>query len=213
MRAVNLLPPDRRETAKSSLTPLARQPIFLAAGVVVLVIALVLGIVTQTAASSVDAKRRQLAQVERQLAAARAPKDRISPSSLATASARRSTILSLAGRRVSWDGFLGSVSLVLPEDVWLVSLTANPAGVAASTTASTATSSTSSTSTTTADTPFAITGYTYSQSSVARLMDRLALVPWLTNIQLKSAALAPVGSRNAFEFTIGASMTNGGGVS
>jgi Tfp pilus assembly protein PilN len=148
MRAVNLLPPERRDAApRSSLTPLARQPVFLAAGAVVLVVGLVLGIATYVAASSVDAKRRQLAQVERQLAAARAPKDRISPSSLATASARRSTILSLAGRRVSWDGFLGSVSLVLPEDVWLVSLSANPSGVAS--TASTSSTTTASASTAT----------------------------------------------------------------
>jgi Tfp pilus assembly protein PilN len=212
MRAVNLLPPERRQTAtKSPLTPLARRPIFVASGCVVLVVALVMGVLTHSAGSSVGSKRRQLAKVQQELAAARAPKQAISASSLAKASGRRTTIMSLAGRRLSWDAFLGSVARVLPEDVWLVSLVANPAGAAVTTSSSSSTSS--STSTTTPDTPFAISGYTYSQSSVARLMDRLALIPWLSGVELKSATLAPLGNRNVFQFSIGASMTNAGGAS
>jgi Tfp pilus assembly protein PilN len=215
MRAVNLLPPERRQApAKSPLAPLARRPLFVATGGVVLLVALALGVLAHSAGSSVSTKRRELADVQRQLADARA-RQVLSASALASASARRTTIVGIAGRRVSWDAFLGGLSRVLPEDVWLVSLSADPAGAAlASDTASTTSSTSSSTtSTTSPDMPFAISGYAYSQSSVARLMDRLALIPWLSGVQLQSSALAPVGNRNAFQFSIGASMTNMGGAS
>jgi Tfp pilus assembly protein PilN len=212
MRAVNLLPPERRQAAAGSpLTPVAQQPIAIAAGAAVLVTALVLGIVTHSASSSVAHKRRELANVQQQLAAARAPKDALSKSALARASERRTTILSLGAQRLQWDAFLGSVARVLPEDVWLVSLTASPSAAAVTSPSSCATSG--GATTTTADTPFAICGYTYSQSAVARLMDRLTLIPWLSGVELRSATLTPLGNHNVFRFTIGASMTNAGGAS
>ena len=53
-----------------------------------------------------------------------------------------------------------------------------------------------------APTGFTVTGYTYSQKSVARLMRRLQLLPWLTGIQLQSSQLTTVGTNSAFQFTI-----------
>jgi Tfp pilus assembly protein PilN len=211
MRAVNLLPPERRQaSAKSPLAPLARRPLFVACGGIVLLVALVLGMLAHSASSSVSAKRRELADVQRQLADARA-RQALSASALASASARRTAIIGIADRRVSWAAFLGGLSRVLPEDVWLVSLVANPSGAAVATTPASSSSSTAAASS--LSTPFAISGYAYSQSSVARLMDRLALIPWLSAVQLQSSALTPVGNRNAFQFSIGASMTNAGGAS
>jgi Tfp pilus assembly protein PilN len=214
MKAVNLLPPERRQaTRKSPLAPLARQPLFAATGVVVAVVAIAVGIVAHSASSSVGQKRRQLAELQTQLALSRPARQKLSATALGTASSRRAAVVSLAQRRLSWDAFLGSLSRVTPEDVWLVGLTANPAGTG--TTAPPASSSAaSSNSTATAPaTPFTITGYTYSQSSVARLLDRLALVPWLSQVQLTSDSLAPLGTRNVFQFSIGASIANTGGAS
>jgi Tfp pilus assembly protein PilN len=216
MKAVNLLPPDRRQATRNSpLAPLARQPLFAAAGVVVAVVAITLGIVAHSASSSVGQKRQQLAEVQAQLALNRPSRQKLSASAVATASSRRAAIVSVAQRRLSWDAFLGSLSRVTPEDVWLVGLTANPLGTTATAPpVSSSTSSSSSPATATAPaTPFTITGYTYSQSSVARLLDRLALVPWLSQVQLTSDSLAPLGTRTVFQFSIGASIANTGGAS
>jgi Tfp pilus assembly protein PilN len=213
MRAVNLLPPERRNPPSTSpLAPVVRRPLFVAVGLVVVVVAVVLGVETHSASSSVGNKQRQLAQVQNQIAATRTVKRALSASALASASSRRATIVSLAQRRLRWDAFLGSVSRVMPEDVWLVALTASPSGSAAAPSSASSTS-TASSSVTTSATPFAISGYTYSQSSVARLMDRLALIPWLSDVQLQGDSLAPLGSRNVFQFSIGASMANTGGAS
>ncbi len=212
MKAVNLLPLERRRpTTMSPLTPIVGRPLFVAVGLVVVVVAVVLGFETRSASSSVGNKQRQLAEVQRQIAAT--PSRALSASALATASSRRATIVSLAQRRLSWDVFLGSVSRVMPEDVWLVGLTANPSGSAATPATTSSSTSSSSSSLAAPATPFAISGYTYSQSSVARLMDRLALIPWLSDVQLQGDSLAPIGSRNVFQFSIGATMANPGGAS
>ena len=214
MRAVNLLPPERRNPPSTSpLAPVVRRPLFVAVGLVVVVVAVILGVETHSASSSVGNKQRQLTEVQAQIAATRTPSRALSASALATASSRRNTIVSLAQRRLSWDAFLGSVSRVMPEDVWLVALTASPSGSVAPPTTTSSTTSSSSSTVTTPATPFAISGYTYSQSSVARLMDRLALIPWLRDVQLQGDSLAPIGSRSVFQFSIGATMANPGGAS
>jgi Tfp pilus assembly protein PilN len=214
MKAVNLLPPERRQAGpKSPLASFARRPLFAAAAAFVVIVAVALGVATHSASSSVSHKRRQLAEVQTEIALSRAP-TKVSASTLASASSRRAEIVSLATRRISWDAFLGTVSRVLPEDVSLVGLTASPAGAAATTPAAPASSYSSSSSGVTAPaTPFTISGYTYSQSSVARLLDRLALVPWLSGIQLTGASLAPVGNRSVFQFSIGAGLASTGGAS
>jgi Tfp pilus assembly protein PilN len=213
MKAVNLLPPERRQVGpKSPLGPLAGRPLFSAVGLFVALVAIALGVATHSASSSVADKRKQLAEVQNEIALTQAP-TKVSASALASASSRRAAIVGLAARRVSWDAFLGSVSRVMPEDVSLVGLTASPGGTAVTAPAPASASSSSSSGVTAPATPFTISGYTYSQSSVARLMDRLALVPWLSGIQLTGASLAPVGTQSVFQFSIGASLATTGGAS
>ena len=80
----------------------------------------------------------------------------------------------LAGR-LAWDRVLREVSLVLPDDVWLSSLSATaPVGASASTVAA----------------GFSINGQTYSHDGVARLLARLAIVPHLSNVQLLHSSVA-----------------------
>jgi Tfp pilus assembly protein PilN len=214
MKAVNLLPPERRRAPRNSqLGPLAGRTSFVAVGLVVAVVAIILGVAAHSASSSVGEKRRQLAEVQTQLGLARPSRHKLSASALATASSRRAAIVSLAQRRLRWDAFLGSLSRVLPEDVWLIGLTANPSGATVTAPVSSSSSSSSSSTATAPVTPFTITGYGYSQRSVARLLDRLALVPWLSQVELTGDSLTPVGTRSVFQFSIGASMANTGGAS
>ena len=45
-------------------------------------------------------------------------------------------------------------------------------------------------------------GYTYSQASVARLIRRLRLLPWLSDVQLQNSNLTTVGAHSVFQFSI-----------
>ncbi len=56
-------------------------------------------------------------------------------------------------------------------------------------------------------------GYTYSQASVARLLERLSVVPDLTDVQLKSSQSTTVSNQKVINFTIVANIRNGKGAS
>jgi Tfp pilus assembly protein PilN len=58
-----------------------------------------------------------------------------------------------------------------------------------------------------------ITGYTYSQDSVARLLERLSVVPDLKNVQLQSSASTKVGGQQVYAFTIVSDIRKGRGAS
>jgi Tfp pilus assembly protein PilN len=120
--------------------------------------------------------------------------------------------------RVAWDRILREVSSVLPEDVWLTSLSAKspqvtpappPPPPTTTTTGSTDTTTTATTTTTPAPAvtaPLDLEGYTYSQEGVARLMSRLAVIPELGDVKLVSSTEAQVAGRTVFQFSIEASV-------
>jgi hypothetical protein len=62
-------------------------------------------------------------------------------------------------------------------------------------------------------TELTIAGYTYSQASVARLLERLAVVPDLTDVQLQNSAGATVSGQKVVNFTIVANIRAGKGAS
>jgi Tfp pilus assembly protein PilN len=114
--------------------------------------------------------------------------------------ARQAALDQALAQRVSWDTVLRELSLVLPEDVWLQTLSATSAAAAAST----------DQPTTTAPTGLVMSGYTYSQEGVARMLTRLALLPHLANVQLQSSSSSKIGSRSIVGFTVGADVTSTG---
>jgi len=118
-------------------------------------------------------------------------------------SARLGALTTAMTSRVSWDRIFREFSLVLPDDVWLTSLSAkspiSPATNASSTGGSTVPSM------------FTIQGRTYSHDGVARLLSRLQIVPDLTNVQLISATRSKVGNQPVVEFTIAADIASGSG--
>jgi Tfp pilus assembly protein PilN len=120
--------------------------------------------------------------------------------------AARVTALSGAlGRRVSWDRVLRELSMVLPSDVWLTTLTAKaPESAILAAPAAPATPGATPTG-------LVIGGYTYSQDAVARLLSRLQVVPDLTNVQLQSSAVSPLGNQTVVAFTILADIKAAGG--
>ncbi len=192
MRAVNLIPLDRRGTrSASALASLFRSPMLVLA--IVVAIAVVAGVVVEarSAASTVTARQQTLRDLDAQVA--KLPK----PSSTGITS-RLSIVTTVADQRTTWDGFLSAVSKVIPEDVWLLNLSAS--------TSSGTTSAVPSAPAVTAPTDFTITGYTYTQPSVARLMRRLRLVPWLSNVSLTTSSKTNVGEHFLYQFTLGANV-------
>jgi Tfp pilus assembly protein PilN len=109
------------------------------------------------------------------------------------------TALSSAlGGRLAWDRVLREISLVLPEDVWLTSLSAQAPSAAAA-------------ADVTAPAGFSINGKTYSHDGVARLLGRLAVVPHLSSVQLQSSARATSETgRSVIDFSINATVKAAG---
>jgi hypothetical protein len=56
-----------------------------------------------------------------------------------------------------------------------------------------------------------VTGYALSQDIVALALDRLALMPSLSDVSLQSTTRADVGNKKAVQFTIGANVRSAGG--
>lgn len=198
MRAVNLLPAEGRAGAGSStLSGLRKHALPLLA--VVVALGLAGGVVLQfrSASSTVSARQQTLRDLEAQLA--KLPQPEASTSAAAQQQAQRvGVVKTVASGRTTWDGFLYAVSRVVPEDVWLLSLSASQTPTAATTPAATPTPSTPG--------AFTVTGYTYSQPSVARLMRRLRMVPWLDGVSLTTSSKTTLANHVVYQFTLGANV-------
>ena len=147
-------------------------------------------VVNDRHATLTDAQAR-LAAVEATAAPLRAAE--------ASSTARATIIRSVAGTRISWEGVLGDLARVLPDQVYLQSLVAQsptPAAAAAPP-ASTDTSTDTSTPPVAAAAPtsFTISGNTTSHVRVALVLDRLALLPWLSDITLGSSSHSDSGDQ------------------
>jgi hypothetical protein len=172
MRAVNLLP---RDTAKQrSLVSGQNLPALVGAGLGVVVTG-ALALSFLSAAGKVSTAQTALNDVKAELAATPKPPPvaAVPNAQLAGEQSARVTAVSTAiGGRVAWDRILRQFSLVLPDDVWISTLTLNP------------------------ESGLTISGTTYSHESVARLLSRLDLIPELSGVALASST-AGVTAGNA----------------
>jgi Tfp pilus assembly protein PilN len=186
MRAVNLLPRDL-QYAKSIRNEDPAVVVGSALGVVVMI---ALGGAFMNAHSKANAQEARLTQARLQLAQLSqqkhpqrtTPRPQIPitpivppPAVTGQEATWLSAVSSVLSQRIAWDRVLREVSLVIPDDVTLESLTmTSPTGAAAAPAAG-------------APAPtqgFVISGSAYSYDSVARLLSRLALVPDLTSVTL-----------------------------
>jgi Tfp pilus assembly protein PilN len=208
MRAVNLLPRQQVESKRENPNTVV---LVAAIGGATVLLALVAGFLLAT--RSVDRQRQDLASARAVLAAT--PAHHLSEKTQAfrknVLSKREERSLALAAaisHRVAWDRILRRFALVLPGDVWLTSLTGNvplePSAVPVTSTPSVLPP---------AATELTISGYTYSQDSVARLLERLSVVPDLTNVQLSTSSWTKLAGRNVYAFTIISDIRKGRGAS
>jgi Tfp pilus assembly protein PilN len=184
MRAVNLLPRDDGRARSRQTNPVAVGGVAAFVAMTAILAALFL----ITSAGVADKQERLDAAQERLAATPVPPPAPASASALEQEKGQRITALSAAlAKRMAWDRVLRELSLVLPEDVWLSTLSAKAPAQAAGAPAA----------------GFTITGQTYSHDGVARLLARLAVVPHLSNIQLQhSSQAASEGGRKVVEFSI-----------
>ena len=105
----------------------------------------------------------------------------------AAAAARMAAAGSASEKRVAWEALLSDVSRVLPKQVYLQSLSAQSPTPLASGAAAPAPTTAPGTPVP-ATSGFTATGVASSHVTVAVILDRLASLPWLTNVTLVSSA-------------------------
>jgi len=123
VRPVNLIPPEER---RGDQAPLRTGPaVYILVGALVAVLAGVTVLVLT--GNQVSERESELAKVEREDAAASAKAERLAAyTSFRNMSEQRvATVQSLADSRFDWERVMRELALVLPGDVWLVSLSAS----------------------------------------------------------------------------------------
>jgi Tfp pilus assembly protein PilN len=210
MRAVNLLPRQHVQQKRE-----APNTVVLVAGIgaAAVMLALVGGFLL--ANRSVDRQQQGLSAARAELAVT--PAHHLSAKTQSFRSAvlnqreqRSLALASALGQRVAWDRILRRFALVLPDDVWLTSLTGN---VPLTTQGAPAVTPTTPSALPPAATELTIQGYTYTQDSVARLLERLAVLPDLKNVQLQNSQAAVVAGQKVINFTIVSDIRKGRGAS
>jgi Tfp pilus assembly protein PilN len=205
MRAVNLLPKEESYGKKSA--PL---PLLVGVGLAVLVTVAICAGFLQASGKVAD-RQQQLEDRHGQLDALPVPPRSASTASVvsglsAQQQARVTAVGQALSRRVVWDRLLREISQVLPGDVWLSSLDAKSPLMATSAIASAPVPGA-------APSGFTLSGFTYSQDGVARVLARIQVLPDLTNVQLEKSSSTQVGDRNVVSFTILADVRAPGGAS
>jgi Tfp pilus assembly protein PilN len=196
MRAVNLLPRDEKRQRSQPGAVLLTAVL---GGVLVTAVLAGLFLTTSSKVSDrqaeVDALRVELAAIPP------TPQAPVGNSGLETEKTQRVTLLGKAlDSRVAWDRILREISLVLPDDIWLESLSANAADPNFVPTPG-ATEPPSG--------MFTITGYSYSHDGVARLLARLSVLPQLDRPSLGSSVIDTTKARDVVKFTISATLKEG----
>jgi Tfp pilus assembly protein PilN len=203
MRAINLLPRD--DTRRNQKT----QWIVLVPVVVAVLLAALLSATFLSASGKVKDRQAQLSSLKDTLAAIPVPDASKIQSQTALASDKQVRVTALSGalsRRVAWDRIFRELSLVLPDDVWLTTLSAT-APVSSSVPAA----APAAAGTALAATELTLDGNTYSHAAVARLLSRLSVIPDLVNVQLQQSTLTKVGNAATVHFIIAADVRQGGG--
>jgi Tfp pilus assembly protein PilN len=183
MRAVNLLPRDDARSKSRQTNPVLLGGVIAGVAATAIIAAAFL---TVSAGVADKQERLDAAQSELDSTPVPPPAD-TSAATLQQEKGQRVVALStVLAKRVAWDRILRELSLVLPEDVWLTTMSAKAPSEAAD-----------------APAGFTLTGKTYSHDGVARLLSRLAVVPHLSAVQLQHSSVTPTeAGRPVVEFSI-----------
>ena len=190
MEAVNLLPAYARPghpwaAVGKDLSP---RRVVKVGSIAACVVAVGLGFGYYVERSVVNHRQATLADVQAQVAVvdAKAAPFRTAE---AVAAARMAAAGSASEKRVAWEALLSDVSRVLPKQVYLQSLSAqSPTPLAPGVVAPAPTTPSATPAPAPGASGFSVTGVASSHVTVAVILDRLASLPWLTNVTLVSSA-------------------------
>lgn len=210
MRAFNLLPKEGMGEQKTMSAGFARVALALLA----LLVVAALGAGYMLMSSRAKEKQGQVDDLRAQLAEVTAAVPEQLAEGAGTAvlagesQARAAALGDALASRVAWDRTLREFALVVPDDVWLATLTTST-GVGED-------------GSPTGQASFTITGFAESHASVALLLSRLSVLPEFASVQLQSSARGQSttgeGSEEApaqqgpasYSFTIVATLVPGG---
>jgi Tfp pilus assembly protein PilN len=209
MQAVNLLPAYARPghpwaAIGKDLSP---RRALAGAGAAAGLIVLGLGFGYVHEHSVVNARSTSLADVQAQVAVAdaKAAPLRATQSAAAVRMAAAGTV---SARRLQWERLLADMSRVLPSQVYLQSLSLTSPTPLASGAVTTTPAATAPTATTPVGTSgFSATGVASSHVRVALVLDRLALLPWLSGVTLVSTTSGAASGTTGTTSTTGTSAT------
>lgn len=209
MRAVNLLPEEARPGSRWAAIGrgASARRVLGGSGIAAGVLALAFTGLFVHQRGVVEDRRTALHDVETRLVAAQAQAAAVQAAQAAS-QARLAALRTVVSQRIAWEDVLRDLSRILPGSVFLDSLIASSPTL-------TALAPGSAPAPAPAPTPgavptgFTVTGSADSQARVALVLDRLALLPWLSNVTLQSSVR---GATNLpVQFTIGASLSSTGG--
>jgi Tfp pilus assembly protein PilN len=198
MQAVNLLPayarPGHRWASVGKDIPTQR--VLMYGGILAGAAMIAFGALYFHERSVVDSKRSDLADVQARLAAAEATAAPLRAAETAS-TARLAVVRTVSRERVPWKKALTDLSRVLPGGAYLQSLSVgSPTPIAAGGSAA----------------GFTVNGTASSQLRVALVLDRLAVLPWLSNVTLLSTSRGTGGgSGGGDQFSVSATVVDTGG--
>ena len=119
MKAVNLLPADYKQVRQASFgSGLSKHPVALGGTAAAVVVAALLGVSYQSASKDATRNQNTLDALNARIAAVSQPLNAADQS----VRERVQELTTADAVRVSWDGFMAKLARVLPEDVWLSTL-------------------------------------------------------------------------------------------
>jgi len=218
MDAVNLLPVDYRDRKRKRATPAdnldGRQTLRIGGAVAGLFVVL-LGGLFYWEHRQVQNNQKALANSKAQIAVVQPQVDAIKTAQAAI-TGRLTVAQSLTGTRMNWDRALNDFARVIPTNSYLTNITMTAPVTAASAAAAqtavvapaTSTDGTTTESVAPAASPtvstLTLAGTAPNTPGVAAVMDRLSLLPWLSDVALTTAARTETGSNT---FTLSANVS------
>jgi len=210
MDAVNLLPLEYRERKRRRQTPAdnldGRRTLRIGGGVALL-FAVLLGALFFHEHQVVNSKKKELADNKAQIATVQPQVDAIRAAQAAV-SGRLTVARTLTGSRMNWDRALNDFARIIPTSSFLTTIqmsapitAASQASAAAPTTTGDTTAAAAAPTTPVGVSTLTLGGTAPSTPGVALVMDRLALIPWLSNVTLTSAARAQDTGANNFSLS------------
>jgi len=215
MEAVNLLPAYARSGRRWAAVgkELEAKRVLMIGGIAAGAIAIGLGAAYAYERSVVNDKKSQVNDATARLTAVNAQAAPIRAVA-ADASARLSAAQAVVNNRVPWENIEAGLSRVLPNQVYLTSLAVSTPTPAASLAAAAPGTAAAPAVPGAAPIGFSIGGSASSQVRVALVLDRLATLPWLTDVTLVSVsrtATGPTSSGGGDSFSINATFQPTGG--